>query len=81
MQIKNLTLPEIKALMKAEYPREYALIIVQYLRQQGIRVSKQQVYNFFNNFKVTKGEEIINTAAIIINKSELGKEKEVKLAA
>ncbi|CAN5128520.1 hypothetical protein BH09BAC1_BH09BAC1_19550 [soil metagenome] len=66
MQVNRRTIRQMKLRMKAYFPGEYALVVTERLRQQGFKVTIQQVYNFFNNVPVSKREEILNTTIIIL---------------
>jgi type II secretory pathway predicted ATPase ExeA len=78
MQVSKRVVRQLKVQMKASFPGEYALVVVEKLRQQGILVSTQQVYNFFNNVSVNKQPEIKQAAEQLIKEA---KERDTQVAA
>lgn len=56
----------MKLQMKAYFPGEYALVVAEKLRQMGIPVTIQQIYNFFNNVPVKKRREILAAALEVL---------------
>jgi hypothetical protein len=67
MQIDKTKVTWIKEKLKQQYSSGYALPIVIQLRLSGLKVTPQQVYNFFNRGYAVRQKEIINTAMQLIN--------------
>lgn len=66
MQVSKRTIRQLKLQMKAYFPGEYALVVVEKLHQQGIPTTIQQVYNFFNNIPVKKRKEILEASMAVL---------------
>jgi hypothetical protein len=78
MQVSKRTIRQLKVQMKASFPGEYALVVIEKLRQKGILVSSHQVYNFFNNISVNKQLEIKQAAEQLLKEA---KERDTQVAA
>ena len=77
MQVSKRTIRQMKVQMKAYFPGEYALVVAEKLRQQGIPVTIQQIYNFFNNIPVKKRREILTAAMdVLIDAKERNRQLE-----
>lgn len=70
MQIEKSTTERIKGKLKKAYPGEYAIKLVEKLRLKGVSVSRQQVYNFFNNIPVSRKAEIINASVELLQEAK-----------
>lgn len=77
MQASKRTIRQMKVRMKAYFPGEYALVVAEKLRQQGIPTSTQQIYNFFNNIPVKLRTEIYQAAQQLLNEA---KERDTQVA-
>lgn len=70
MQVKNRTIRQMKVQLKQYFPREYALVMAEKLRQKGVSPSIQQIYNFFNNIPVKNRTEIFHAATELIKEEQ-----------
>ena len=75
MQIHLTHIKKMKDILKREFPNEYAIKIVEKLCEKGITLSRQQVYNFFNDISVSHRNDIINASIELIQEARIEREK------